>query len=1414
MAVKTDTLQIKFTTDGSGKVRAELQGVSQDIAKVEQASASGASKLGALKGAMAGIVGAGFLQWVAGAATEYQRLNAVLTTITGSSERAGEVFKVLEEFAQRTPFQLNEVVTAYAKLQARGIKPTQDLMTSLGNTASAMGKSLDEAVEALADAATGEMERLKQFGITARQEGDKVAFTFQGVTTEVERNADAITEYLQRIGNNDFAGAMDLRAKTLEGSFSNLQDATTKLAAAIGNGLTPAMSKLAGWTADAAKETTSFFEWAIGKVSDAEIYEDKLRSLKSLQDGVAKQIAYQQRIISETNPFGAFGQFDIAEAKTKLAELLAEQGRLQEQYKLTSQAQMESIMAAGKSSAADAAETEAKNQKSDAIAKLIGELTEEAAAYGLSKSALLERQKVTVLATVADKKQAELLRVAFDSLIAKTKAEEQAAAATEAAAAAEKSAANETRRKAEADRIAAEATEAHEKEMAALAAQILAANEAEREYQGALQSLVAELDPAQRALLEFRQAFLLVHEALGAGDISQERANEMIAQLQQRYSAALTSINDATNEDIRRSAEEALTDIQRIWLNGMDEVGDGIADSLMSGFKDGGEGIKDALRNLLRDMMRLIIQQKLVIPMQAQFLQGQGFSQQQIQQMIPGFMPQNGGVGGPSGGTQGPGPWSGGYNYGSGGGSGSGGNSGSGGGNSSVFGGSAWGAGLAIAGSIGQGYVGSSSTGASVLGGAASGAALGTQILPGIGTIVGAIIGAVIGFVSSQDPYLEVSGSASGINRGRVEGHARSQLGDIYVGKDDLTLEGNMSSQELADRIAAVDNALADILDSADLSAAREALTRFDVNQSGGNINPEKIIEQRLRLVINAVEPEFARFLNGISDIEERVRTFGALRQLKEYIADFDDGIAEISTNGVTKLRTQMRNLDEAVETTGAQLAEAIASKDVEAIAQAAEAAKQAVIRRYQAEIELAEQLAANIEQADRAMRAFALNIAQRIAGVGGSQGAVLDVTAANVAATRNNVLNSTDTQRALQHLDEFVSAVDAWLQQSRAAVQAWYNEQSQALQVRMVALDEEQAAIMGAAQWRAEWEAQQAAAWGQQQQAAAEAARAALEEQLRIANEWLGVLDSADALIRELVQSSANPMSGFGRLALLDADIARAQQDFAAGQSPEAAQELMQLLQQRLQLAGELYDRPSGEYLAIYNNTLRELSALREAARGPAEQAALLQAELNALTQAGNDNFSSYASADLQFTADEQARLAEIDAERERIAEAQRLLDEEAAARLKAIDDEARAYYEWAQTEGLRLQEEWRAEQVALLEELTGGVPLQEFIAQRQAEATELLGNIRDDLRTFLDLLAGNVVGGGAGGGGGGGNGPRDPGDIIPRGGSVGAGSITVPLAIDFNVDGAKFGRYVAEVVIDKAGVVAPTLKRAMKVA
>ena len=53
------------------------------------------------------------------------------------------------------------------------------------------------AYEAVADAAVGEFERLKEFGIKAKSEGDKVTFLFKGVSTTVGKNAAEIETFLQ-----------------------------------------------------------------------------------------------------------------------------------------------------------------------------------------------------------------------------------------------------------------------------------------------------------------------------------------------------------------------------------------------------------------------------------------------------------------------------------------------------------------------------------------------------------------------------------------------------------------------------------------------------------------------------------------------------------------------------------------------------------------------------------------------------------------------------------------------------------------------------------------------------------------------------------------------------------------------------------------------------------------------------------------------------------------------------------------------------------------------------------------------------------------------------------------------------------------------------------------------------------------
>lgn len=154
----------------------------------------------------------------------FDKLNASLITSTGSAKNAAVAFSALQDFAKTTPYDLNQSIEAFTKLVNLGLNPSERALRSYGNTSAAMGKDLIDMVEAVADASTGEFERLKAFGITASQNGGKVALTFQGTTKVIENSGKEIEKYLMRIGEVNFADAASNRLKTLDGSISNLQD--------------------------------------------------------------------------------------------------------------------------------------------------------------------------------------------------------------------------------------------------------------------------------------------------------------------------------------------------------------------------------------------------------------------------------------------------------------------------------------------------------------------------------------------------------------------------------------------------------------------------------------------------------------------------------------------------------------------------------------------------------------------------------------------------------------------------------------------------------------------------------------------------------------------------------------------------------------------------------------------------------------------------------------------------------------------------------------------------------------------------------------------------------------------------------------------------------------------------------------
>lgn len=164
-----------------------------------------------------------------GATKSYQDFNAQLMVATKSAQGAKEAYAALTDFASGTPYALDTATGAFIKLVNLGLTPSERALTSYGNTASAMGKDLNDMIEAVADAATFEFERLKEFGIKASKQGDQIKFMFQGVSTTVKASAAEVEKYLMGLGENQFAGAMEARMKTLGGVMSNLGDEWSKL---------------------------------------------------------------------------------------------------------------------------------------------------------------------------------------------------------------------------------------------------------------------------------------------------------------------------------------------------------------------------------------------------------------------------------------------------------------------------------------------------------------------------------------------------------------------------------------------------------------------------------------------------------------------------------------------------------------------------------------------------------------------------------------------------------------------------------------------------------------------------------------------------------------------------------------------------------------------------------------------------------------------------------------------------------------------------------------------------------------------------------------------------------------------------------------------------------------------------------
>lgn len=281
----------------------ELRGSGKNIKQEFDLCERGLSKLKAIAVAFITVKLAGYLKDIGMKAyetrKEFAKFEAVLRNALQSQEKAAKAMKMLQSLAAETPASLKIWTEGFIKLVNRGINPTKDELTNMGDLASSQGKSIDQLIEAILDAMTGENERLKEFGIRASKEGDKVKYTFKGVTTEVSNSEESIKNYLLSLGKLEgVAGSMAIQMKELEGMESNLGDTMDAIYNKIGKKFEPMI-----------KSVIDGISKLLGDVSE---------SLDTVSESYDRQ--REKTIALETTMPGLLSKYEELTSKTSLSK--------------------------------------------------------------------------------------------------------------------------------------------------------------------------------------------------------------------------------------------------------------------------------------------------------------------------------------------------------------------------------------------------------------------------------------------------------------------------------------------------------------------------------------------------------------------------------------------------------------------------------------------------------------------------------------------------------------------------------------------------------------------------------------------------------------------------------------------------------------------------------------------------------------------------------------------------------------------------------------------------------------------------------------------------------------------------------------------------------------------------------------
>lgn len=542
-----------------------------------------------------------------------------------------------------------------------------------------------------------------------------------------------------------------------------------------------------------------------------------------------------------------------------------------------------------------------------------------------------------------------------------------------------------------------------------------------------------------------------------------------------------------------------------------------------------------------------------------------------------------------------------------------------------------------------------------------------------------------------------------------------------------------------------------------------------DIGRDGERIGPELQLTAS-RMILAAVKaselPDYlAKVLDGVvietasqSEIDETIKklseTKAAWDGLKDGVTNAQAAIEALNDNALPSLIQQLESMAAAVEGAETNFDAALAGGDAIAIRAAQDELLAAVVNRYQTEKQMLAEIQASLSSLAADAYEFRMANGERINRYGGSVN--LGAIASGRLGDLRGLIDAGGTPaEQMANIQAFLGTVDAWVNAEAGALNA---------------------------------NAAGSAAIAQAQAAAINTQIEGLQQQLQLAQAWKGVMEQAEQAIARMQYSAASPLSGLARLGMAGDDVQGllGQYRGATGAArQELASRLLNAVNTRQGLGEGNLQRPSDDYLALYNQNMAIYTEIKDDAKTEAEKALDIQTRIedlqrtaNALSSAGN----AYASA--------------------------------ANDQLGAIHAQARELAIWA---GEQYETAAAAQEKILLEQrdaITGGMDIALYQAQQATRMTEFLSSIDAKITAFLTgtsnpgtgttgsggatpiLGGGNIIGGGGTG-------------IVTPGGGAGTG-IVPAVEIPINIGGTEFDRLIARVVDNRIEVTSTKTRRA----